>query len=196
MPRFSWRLQYTVPRVEYGQGSVKLVSREIPDAAMEGTPTVLITADWRFNSHVVWELAVWRIKKAVDKMRLRFSPTQGIDITVEIVTKELVMEMFVSIIPRSYLELGLDQDWPVIQYDILDILDKFKETSSHFTSMSIFKLGLSKAGKENTNTVYITVDSESNESKWGPILDEAQTFLDDSHFSKYSLRVLMEHSIA
>jgi hypothetical protein len=107
------------------------------------------------------------------------------------VTQDLIRQKFLSPLDNDEVYPRLKAAWPTIKSGILNILQKFGSTAGHMTAIALFKLGLNEA-YNNPKTVYVTVDYESPESGWPPVVKDMQTFVDEFGFG---LHVHLEHNI-
>jgi hypothetical protein len=113
------------------------------------------------------------------------------DISVEMVTQDLIRQKFLSPLDNDEVYPRLKVAWPTIKSGIFNILQKFGSTAGHMTTIALFKLGLNEA-YNNPKTVYVTVDYESPESGWPPVVKNMQTFVDEFGFD---LHVHLEHNV-
>ncbi|KAK3364312.1 hypothetical protein B0T25DRAFT_493098 [Lasiosphaeria hispida] len=170
--------------------NVELLARFVPGLGSNSRrATILIVAEWNEASPSIWESIVKKTKKFVD------SSTRGAslkdEVCVEMVARELTLPKYVTPIPTTELTKSFCEDWPRIAEKILDILDLYPSTKSRATSLALVKLGFSKIPSENPSTVYVSVDYESEESKWPPVVGEIQQLLNRY---PHNLQVHMEHN--
>ncbi|KAK4152571.1 hypothetical protein C8A00DRAFT_44382 [Chaetomidium leptoderma] len=156
---------------------VALVSRGDPEI-FQGPPTVLIVARWEEGCAAAWERAVRGLKKFVDSRRLKSDKLGHLDIAVEIIAEELTLRKYVSVVPAKLLAQGLEKDWAFIKDKVFQILESHSGTKGLMTAINLFRLGFSPCDDENANTVYISVDYESDEAKWPPVVAEIQQYLE------------------
>jgi hypothetical protein len=57
--------------------------------------------------------------------------------------------------------------------------------------ISLFRFGSSPCGADNPIIVYVSVDYESEEGKWAPVVEEMQQYL--QQYKHADLRVHLEH---
>lgn len=175
--------------------SVELWSRIHPDAetTSEGRPTILIVASWdKYLSSSLWEQAVRKLKKFVDSRRLTSNKIRHLDIAVEMIAEELWQIKYLSLVPAEILAMGLENDWESIKSSVSQILENHSSTKGHTTAIDIFRFGPSLRDSDNYNTVYISVDYESNEAEWSPAVEEIEHHLQRYQYAE--LRVHMEHN--
>ncbi|KAK3350196.1 hypothetical protein B0T25DRAFT_550012 [Lasiosphaeria hispida] len=171
--------------------SVELLARFTPGCEPDARrPAVLIVAKWTEASPPIWDKIVKQTKKFVD-MSTRAVSLEDVEVSVEMVAEELTLAKYLTPIPSSELTKKFSEDWPYIAEKCLDILDSYPSTKSRVTCLALFKLGFSQNFDENPSTVYISVDYESEESKWVPVIGEIQQLL---HRYPYKLSVHMEHN--
>ncbi|KAK0707774.1 hypothetical protein B0H67DRAFT_495703, partial [Lasiosphaeris hirsuta] len=171
--------------------SVELVSRYIPGSMPnEGRPTLFIMAKWSESSPQIWEKIVKKTKKFVDSLTCG-GYLEDVGIGVEMIAKELTLAKCITPIPASEFTDALCRDWQHITEKVLDILDIYPSTKSRVTSIALFKLGFSTNYNTNPLTVYISVDYESEENKWPPVIGKIQQLL--NHYP-HNLHVHMEHN--
>ncbi|KAK3349772.1 hypothetical protein B0T25DRAFT_633097 [Lasiosphaeria hispida] len=105
------------------------------------------------------------------------------------------------ILPYEYLTLPLDNDatshqvgaaWPTIKEEIYNILERYHSTTGHMTAIALFKLGFDE-WYNNPKMVYLSVDYDSSEAGWSPVLDEMQKYLDGLGLD---LHAYLEHNLA
>lgn len=124
---------------------------------------------------------------------MRVSDTQSIsqiDINVEMVLEDLVLPKFLSPLDHDDVYPHLKSAWPKIKPGIYNILQKYASTADHMTAIALFKLGFNESYNSH-KTVYVTVDYESPEAGWPPVLKDMQTFVDGFNFD---LHVHLEHN--
>jgi hypothetical protein len=63
-------------------------------------------------------------------------------------------------------------DWDVIRNKIYDILESYSGTKDDMTSISLFRPGSSPWDADNPIIGYVSVDYESEEGKWAPVIEE------------------------
>ena len=158
----------------------------VPEAD-EYPPTILILANWAGEeSYASWEKVVTNTKKFFDQMII--SAGDLLEVKVEMIDLESTLRRYIS--PTEYSD-ALDRDWTVIKGKTRKILDSYPTTKSRVYLLALFKLGTDKHADNNPPTVFISVDYESEESKWPPIVDEIQQHVDGY---PYKFRVHIEHS--
>jgi len=189
-------LESQATRIALAEGveplSVELVARFVPGSTSDdsdGNATILIVARWNESSPPIWEKIVRGCKKFADASTR--SEDLQVTVNVEMVAEELTLSKYISPVPSNELTDGLARDWPVITAKALDILDAYPATESRVTSISLFKLGFSRDFDKNPLTVYISVDYESEESKWPPVVGEIQQLL---HRYPHNLHLHLEHN--
>ncbi|KAK3364331.1 hypothetical protein B0T25DRAFT_61230 [Lasiosphaeria hispida] len=182
--------------------SVELVARFVPGSGSgmkpgaqsesdSRRPTILIVAKWNEASPSIWAKIVKKTKKFVDSSTRGGYLLQDMVIGVEMIAEELTLTKYITPVPASELTEALCTDWQHITEKVLDILDTYPSTKSRVTSIALLKLGFSKDFDKNPLTVYISVDYESEESKWPPVVGEIQQLLNGYH---HNLHVHMEHN--
>lgn len=62
--------------------------------------------------------------------------------------------------------------WSSLKSLVRDRLEAFEATSSHYTSIALFRLGSSEIEEDNPITVYITVDYGSDKTEWPVIIED------------------------
>ncbi|KAK3358076.1 hypothetical protein B0T25DRAFT_451417 [Lasiosphaeria hispida] len=169
--------------------SVEFLSRFAPGSDNH-RPTILIVAKWSKASPPIWEKIVKEAKKFADSST-RGASLQDVEVCVEMVAEELTLTKYVAPIPDGEVTKDLSEDWPRIADKVVDILDAYPATQSRVTSLALFKLGFSEDFDKNRRTVYISVDYESEESKWPPVVGEIQQLLNRY---PHDLHVHMEHN--
>lgn len=168
-----------------------LVFRSVQGDSSQGQPTILVVADWDETSPTTWERAVKRAKQLVDATVLESKQLCAMDIAVEFIAKELTLGKYISAIPPQEFSESLAEAWGEIKYHVSDILDRHPQTKERLTSISLFKLGFSDDINKNPLTLYISLDYESEETRWPPVVEEIQKCLDRY---PYDLRVHLEHN--
>ncbi|KAK5660009.1 hypothetical protein OQA88_13477 [Cercophora sp. LCS_1] len=173
-----------VVRMPVGDGGDRPDPKTLP-------PTILIVAKWTGNeSHARWEKVVTETKKLLDPAVK--SATEGrAEVRVEMVDLELTLPKFITPIGGTEYSGALSNDWPNIMDRVNRILTSHGTTKSRVNIVALFKWGTNKDAEKNPPTVFIGVDYQSEETKWPPILDEIQHFLDGY---PYKLRLHMEHN--
>lgn len=117
----------------------------------------------------------------------------GIDIVVELISKTLIDEKFVSVIDCT--EPGaasLARAWPGIRYTVFQTLETFASTKGYTTAISLLRLGYDRVPSYNPRTVYITLDYSSSGYGWPPVLRQLQKYVDTFNMG---LVVHMEHNL-
>lgn len=117
----------------------------------------------------------------------------GIDIAVELISKTLIDEKFVSVIDCT--EPGaasLARAWPGIRYTVFQTLETFASTKGYTTAISLLRLGYDRVPSYNPRTVYITLDYSSSGYGWPPVLRQLQKYVDTFNMG---LVVHMEHNL-
>jgi hypothetical protein len=167
--------------------SVELTSRE-------RRPTIFIVARWEDGCSDLWEAVVRKVKKLVDSKRLTSEKLGDVDIAVEMIAEELMLEKYLSIVPEEVLARGLERDWPSIRGRVTEILDSHSATKGCMNMMTLVRLGFSPQHSDNPDTVYISMDYESDESKWPPVVEEIKQYLKE--FDYVQLHVHLEHNMS
>lgn len=170
----------------------KLVYRCIEESPSDGQPTMLVVATWdETSSPSVWERAVKQAKQFINATSLASGQLDHVDIGVEIIAEQLDWANYVSCVPNSELTDSLIRDWDTaIQDDVAKLLESFPQTKGKVTSMAVFKLGPLRDVDSNPLVVYISINYESEEDEWPPVVSEIQRYLDRY---EYGLRVHIEH---
>jgi hypothetical protein len=118
----------------------------------------------------------------------------GVDIAVEVISKTLVDDKFVSVI--DYNEPGaelLARAWPGIRHTVFSTLEEYDSTKGCTTAISLLRLGYDRFDtSQNPRTVYITLDYNSSGYGWPPVLRRLQHYVDSFHMG---LVVHMEHNL-
>ncbi|KAM7189986.1 hypothetical protein V8F20_009920 [Naviculisporaceae sp. PSN 640] len=181
-----------IPKVDIE--SVGLTS-QVPaecHSSFKGQPTIVAVAEWHDqpeSSARTWERAVIEVKQAIDSLCLLHGYHD--DIGVEIIAEELTRDKFMAPITAELVDQGMGRDWPVIKNEVTNILNSHPATKDHLVSLNIFRLG-TYTPIFNPPTVLITVDSESPETEWQPVIDEIQRFL-RTFVTYVNLKVQIEH---
>lgn len=166
-----------------------LTSRVFRDDPHDNQPAVYIVVnEWNpEESPRSWQKVVERLKIYVNGRVSETPAANNIDISVEMVFRDLERQKFISPVgPDPRLEAA----WPQIKAGIFSILGDFDSTAGHMTAIALFRLGFGDSG-QNPKTVYVAVDYESPEVSWPPVVQKMQSFLDSSGFD---LRVHLEHN--
>ncbi|KAK0724448.1 hypothetical protein B0H67DRAFT_680051 [Lasiosphaeris hirsuta] len=108
---------------------------------------------------------------------------EDVEIGIEMIAEELTL--------ANDLTDTFYEDWQHITEGALDILDSYPATKSRVTSIALFKLGFLTTYEGNPSTVYISVNYESEENHWPPVVGEIQQLLNRY---PYKLQVHMEHN--
>jgi hypothetical protein len=82
-------------------------------------------------------------------------------------------------------------DWDAIRNKIYDILESYPGTKDDMTSISLLRPVSSPCDADNPIIVYVSVDYESEEEKWVPVVKEMQQYL--QQYKHADLRVHLEH---
>lgn len=173
--------------------SVELTPRDVELTCQEGRPTIFIVARWEDGYSDFWEAVVRKVKKLVDSKRLTSEKLGDIDIAVEMIAEELTLKKYMSAIPEEILAGGLERDCPGIKSRVIEILDSHSATKG-MGEITLCKLGFSPQDSENPDTVYVSIDYESDESKWPPIMEEIKQYLKEVDYAQ--LHVQFEHGMS
>ncbi len=107
-------------------------------------------------------------------------------------TNEPAPRKYISVVTAELLALGMERDWPVIMDKVIDILESHSATKGHMTLISLLRMGFFPCHAENPNTVYISVDLESEAAGWPPVVQEIQQYLREYEYA--DLHVHLEHN--
>lgn len=113
------------------------------------------------------------------------------DISVEMLHSDLLRQKYISTLDDDAQLKDLQAAWSSIKGGVYRILEYYTSTAGHLVSISVFKLGFDDRFN-NPKTVYITLDYDSPEAGWPPVLNALQTFVDTFRFD---LHVHLEHNI-
>jgi hypothetical protein len=169
--------------------SSELIFRAVEGHDTRGQPTILVVATWNETSPAAWERAVKQAKRFIDAKALAHG-LQHLNIAVEIIAEELTWDMYISPVPERELSPWLVQDWDCIRENVSSIFETNEVTKGKVSTISLFKLGFSANLDMNPLTVYVSVDYESEEAKWPPIVEQVQHFLDSY---PHNFHLHMEH---
>jgi hypothetical protein len=174
---------------------VDLTSRLCTDSGgitAEGRPTILIVAAWKEGCSALWETVVRRVKKLVDSKRFTREKLRDVDIAVEMIAEELTLEKYLWPVSAETLAKGLEKDWPNIKDRVFQIMESYSGTRGHTTAISLFNLGFSPIPDNNPNTVYVSLDYDSDESSWTAAFEEIERYI--KQFDYAQLRLHLEHN--
>jgi hypothetical protein len=172
---------------------VTLTTRVFRDDPSDSQPAIYIVVDaWTEESASLWQKLVTHLKIYVDGRINDTERAGGIDMSVEVVHRELERLKYIALIvpsnPPNYSEL--EDAWPRVKAGVFEILQTSDTTADRMTSISLFRMGFDRYW--NPMTVYVTVDYESQESGWPPVVNKMQSFLDGLGLH---LQVHLEHGI-
>lgn len=173
---------------QYDLYATALIFRAVEGDDTRGQPTVLVVATWDDTSPVVWGRAVKQAKRFIDAKALAHG--HHLDIAVEIIAEELTRELYVSHISECELTSGLARDWDCIKGNVGRILKTNEATEGKVSTIPLFRLGSSVKLDANPLTVYVSVDYESSEGNWPPIIDQIQHYLNGY---PYKFQLHIEH---
>ncbi|KAK7403238.1 hypothetical protein QQX98_011010 [Neonectria punicea] len=168
---------------------VDMVTRKVPEAPTTGEPTLFVVAKWEEESAKVWERAVKEIKRHLDEKMFALG-RPDVDICVEIVAPELTMDKYISIVPNNP---SLVEAWPAIKDQVYRRLESFSSTKSTVTAISLVQLGYSQNTSYNPATVYVSLDYNSDETGWPPVVAAIENDL--ALFGWSSLKLHVEHNV-
>ncbi|KAK4155595.1 hypothetical protein C8A00DRAFT_31542 [Chaetomidium leptoderma] len=167
---------------------VNFIGRMVPGEPWTTQPTILIGTQWLDSSPKVWETIAIQLKRYVDEM----AAPHGFDVAIEIMAPELIQPKYISPALDENLP-KLSEDWPTIKDEVVGILELFPATASHMTTISLFRLGYDElVTKANPMTVYVSLDYESDQLGWDPVVQEIQCYLDGF---EHDLHVHLEHNV-
>ncbi|KAH6631482.1 hypothetical protein F5144DRAFT_612140 [Chaetomium tenue] len=167
--------------------AVELTSRLVQSA--NGGATRLPKASQPSSS---WHV-VRRVKKLVNSKRLTREKLRDIDIAVEMIAEELTPKKYLGPVPAEILARGLEKDWPQIKDRVFQIMESQGGTRGHTTTIGLFQLGFSPIPTNNPTTVYVSVDYDSDESRWPAAVEEIEQYI--KQFDYAQLRLHLEHNI-
>ncbi|KAK1761920.1 hypothetical protein QBC33DRAFT_614651 [Phialemonium atrogriseum] len=166
------RAEIILDKAQIADAEVDFVARHVPQELWTAQPTIFIVAPWGEDSRDKWEAVIKELKGYVDR-KLDDIGWRGVDIGVEMVAPQLTMWKYMAPIVNPVLE----SDWPTIQASIYEILESFAATKSHMTTISLLRLGYSPIRHQNPETVYVSVDYESREVTWPPVVQRIEAYL-------------------
>jgi len=157
-----------------GDMNIEFIGRMVPGAAWTTQPTLLICLPWRTGSPAIWEEIVTTLKKYADAV----AAPHGFDISVELIAPELIRRKHISPLPNDNRFPQLAAEWPVIMAEVVRILESFPATASFTNLVSLFRLGYHADATRNPRTVYVSLDYESDQHGWPPVIRTIQDYLD------------------
>jgi len=179
-----------------GPEDVYFGARQEPNDETTAAPTLFISSRWTEDAPDTWPKIVALIKRYIDAaINLADDVShRHFDVYVEMVARELTMDKYMANIPDSENNFAqLKSDWEQIREKVLEILESFEQSAHHVTAVALFKLGFSPDPTQNPNTVYISLDFESNELAWPPIVKAVQAYLDQ--YPGHALQAHIEHNV-
>lgn len=169
---------------------VRVVTRKVHEHRDVGETTLFIIAPWEDGSSEAWEAAVVEIRRAVDSY-MRVAGRPEFEMPVEMIAAELLANKRIDVITEQPL---LNAAWPKLGRDVFDLLESFPATRSRMTNMSLLRLGYERDFAPGPVTVYISVDYDSDESAWAPVVAAIERYLRESGWPE--INVHMEHNEA
>jgi len=171
---------------------IDFVVRHVPGMPSTSQPTLMIEAPWREDSEDTWPRVVRELKESIDN-RVQASGST-IDIAVEMLAPELTRAKYLDVVEHIP---QLKEAWPDIQDQVYEILESFDSTSGDMTAIGLFRLGYSEYSNNNPITIYISMDYNSPENCWPPVIRQIEAYLDglDLGDLSHKLTVHMEHNI-
>lgn len=157
-----------------GDMNIEFIGRMVPGAAWTTQPTLLICLPWRTDSPAIWEEIVITLKQYADAV----SAPHGFDISVELIAPERIRRKHISPLPNDDGFPRLAAEWPAIMAEVVRILERFPATASFINLVSLFRLGYHADATRNPRTVYVSLDYESDQHGWPPIIRTIQDYLD------------------
>ncbi|KAK4447984.1 hypothetical protein QBC34DRAFT_495797 [Podospora aff. communis PSN243] len=173
--------------IERSDVRVCITSRYFRYNIEDSQPTVLIVVDrgdsseWSVDVGEAWEKVVGGLKEYIDQRISDHESIGPIDISVEMLSSDLVRKKFMSALdPSDKSYHNLLKAWPSIRTGVSRILESYSTTAGHMTAISLFHLG------------FDDVDFNCDENGWPEVLDAMQQYVDGFNFK---LHVHMEHNL-
>ncbi|KAF4956819.1 hypothetical protein FSARC_11461 [Fusarium sarcochroum] len=172
----------------YNKMRVDILGRQLPNEPDTAVPTVLIFAPWRGDdAQNACKQAVHDIVKLIDNLLEDIGAREAIHVDVELMAKELTRTKYLG---RVLDEPDLHAAWDDIKALVCSRLESYQTTRDSWNTIALFRLGYLTDETTNPITIYISVDSTSDETKWEDIVSDIKENLDDWGF----LEVLIEHN--
>ncbi|KAF5009996.1 hypothetical protein FDECE_3813 [Fusarium decemcellulare] len=168
---------------------ISLCWRQVPMRSHTAVPALYIVTPWKEDAKQVWPRAV---QDLVDLVQNTFHGHghQGMTCSVEMLAPERVKPKYLGLADAP----GLLSAWPNLQASVREILNSFEATRARWNTIAMFRLGFLKDPECNPNTVYISVDYDSDETQWDEVIDRIEHFLEEAGWG--SLEVHIEHNSA
>ncbi len=191
---FEQKAYEVLAKNEISKREVIILSRVVPGDPRTSTPTIYIIAAWSDNSGHSWQKVVEELKRYVDGRLAGVDrgPLKGMDVCIEMVAEQLTWRKYMAPVPKDASFPKLAADWPAIQTRVSEILGSFQCTASNVITIALFKLGFDSSNVTNPKTVYVSVEYESSQVEWPPVVEKIQRYLDT--FS-HGLRLHLEHNV-
>ncbi|KAI1061164.1 hypothetical protein LB506_011650 [Fusarium annulatum] len=111
------------------------------------------------------------------------------DIAVEIIAPELTQTIYYTGIDDSHLSAT----WDSVRPKVYECLESFQATKGHMSTIGLFRHGVLPALEANPNTVYVSVDYDSDETGWHGVIADIKKMLQGEE-GWGDVKVHMEHS--
>ncbi|KAM0562358.1 hypothetical protein ACHAPJ_002047 [Fusarium lateritium] len=167
---------------------IDFLARQVPNEPRTAVPTLLILTPWKGDgARDAWKQAVHDVVKLIDSLLEDIGARETFHLDVELMAKELT--------PFKYLGPVLDEHdlhaaWSDIKAVVCGRLESYQATRDSWNTVALFRLGHLTDATQNPITIYISVDSISDETKWEAIICDIKQNLGDWGF----LEVLIEHN--
>lgn len=135
-------------------------------------PTLYMNAEWKHDSQDTWPVAMREIVNFMYRYLRQHECND--EVFAEIIAFERTIPKYLSCPPHIP---GLAEKWPSLQEELISMLDSFPATSKFVNTVGLFRLGFYEDKDMNPTTVYISLDSGSDETGWGAVCDQLKEFL-------------------
>ncbi|KAH8729155.1 hypothetical protein BGZ61DRAFT_346710 [Ilyonectria robusta] len=170
------------------ESSVEILNRRSVYYREDVRLTLFIITAWNDESFATWPQAV---REIVDFIEDQTSALPQAILDVEMIAPERVKKKYLGLVGD---DPALHSAWPSLGSLIQERLELFEATSSHYTSIGLFRLGYSEIEEDNPITVYIPVEYDSDETEWPVIIDDILSTLASHGWPQ--LHVHIEHEIS
>lgn len=151
-------------------------------------PTLLIVAPWSSEKTPIWEAALKEMVKSLTEL-IKASSIRDGDIAVEIIAPELTQTIYYTGIDDPHLSAT----WDSVRPKVYECLESFQATKGHMSTIGLFRHGVLPALEANSNTVYVSVDYDSDETGWHEVIADIRNMLQGEEGWGH-VKVHMEHS--
>ncbi|EWG35956.1 hypothetical protein FVEG_00135 [Fusarium verticillioides 7600] len=151
-------------------------------------PTVVVVSPWSSEKTPIWEAALKEMVKSLTELTRASSISDGA-IHFEIIAPELTKTIYYTCVNDPHLSAT----WDSVRPKVRKCLESFQATKRNWNTIALHRYGVLPDLEANPDTIYISVDDDSDETDWNEVIADIKKMLQGEEGWGH-VNVHMEHN--